>query len=202
MASDAALTRLHLAVGAHPGLVLDPDEDADEFAKEVGDLGTIVKAHAGDAETLVMCVYAYRKLGQLEAAHAVAQAALALGRTFETVSAAATVFRAEADAEAAGKLFDEAAAIDPTDTSALMESGKTFGQAERFADAEKCFARAFERDPQLAEAEMWAIYSGYAGCVAGEEKPFLARMKKLVKANPADDLAAEFLEKMEDFIND
>jgi|GEM_PF-5438457 len=201
MASAAALKRLHLAVGSHPGLVLDPDDDADEFADEVGDLGAIVKAHATDVETLVMCVYAYRKLGQFEEAHAVAATALALGRTFETVSAAATVFRAEEDVDAAGKLFDEAAAIDPTDTSALMESGKTFGQAERFADAERCFARAFERDPELAEAEMWAIYSGYAGCAGGEEKPFLARMKTFVKANPEDELAAEFLEKMEDFIN-
>ena len=197
MAKDAELRRLHLVIGAHPGLVLDPDDDDPEgFAEEIGDLGKLVAKHATDAEILVMCVYAYRKLGKFAEAHATAKQALAVARTFETVSAAATVFRAEGKPDEAGALFDEAAAIDPEDTSALMESGKTFGSAERFPEAERCFAKAFERDPQNSDAEMWAIYAGYAGAASEHEAQYVKRMKKFVKAHPDDDLAAGFLERM------
>jgi tetratricopeptide (TPR) repeat protein len=196
MAKKDPVARLRLAIEAHPGLVLDDEDDAEEFAAEIGDLGKIVSAEAKNAEALVLCVYAHRKLGDFKAAHAVAKRALALVRSFETVSAAATVFRAQDKVDAACKLFEEAATLDAKDTSALMEAGKTLGGAERFAEAERCFVRILERNPKDHEAEMWGIYAGYAGCAPENEKGYIARMRRFVKAHPKDTRAAGFLRKM------
>ncbi len=192
----SAARRLELAISAHPGLVIDDEDEAAEFSKEVGDLDKIVAEHKTDAATLVLCVYAHRKLGDYAEAHEVAERALAVERSFATVSAAATVFRAEGELENAWKLFEEAAERDKKDASALMEAGKCYGEAERFADAERCFAAARKRDPKNREAEMWEIYAGYAGCKPEVEKSYVVRMRRFVKANPDHEQAAGFLRRM------
>jgi tetratricopeptide (TPR) repeat protein len=193
MASD--LARLEMLVNAHPGLVLDDDE-AEEVAAEAGDLDVFADEHAANARALVLCTYLYRKTMRFDEALETAERALALGRTFDAVTAAATVHRALDEVDEACALFAEAARIDPLDTSALIEGAKTLGAAERFPECEAWFARVLERTPGNAEAEMWHIYAGYAAAEPDDEPAHVERMRQFCLAHPEDEVAAGFLRQM------
>jgi tetratricopeptide (TPR) repeat protein len=189
------LARLELLVAAHPGLVHDDDE-AEELAAEAGDLDAFADAHADNARALVLCTYLYRKTMRFDEALEVVEQALALGRTFEAVTAAATVHRALDEVDAACALFDEAARIDPNDVTALMEGAKALGGAERYAESQAWFARVLERESYNTDAQMWLIYAGYAGCADEDEPLYVERMREFCAAHPEDAVAAGFLRQM------
>jgi tetratricopeptide (TPR) repeat protein len=193
MADPAALAHLELLISAHPGLLLDEDERA-EFADELPDLAALVAANPDDAELLIHCAYAARKLGRFDDALAAADAALAADRTWRTVTAKATVYRAAADADRAIALFEEAAGLDPDDTAALMEGARTLGEAERFAEAAVWFERVVTRDPDRTDATLWAAYSAHC---ATHDPAQIARVRAILAEDPDDDLAERLLELME-----
>jgi tetratricopeptide (TPR) repeat protein len=186
------LSRLELLLAAYPGMVLEGEEKK-TFAEECPDLANTIAAHPRDPEILFRCAWAYRKLGRFDEALDAADLALAVGRTWRAVTAKATVYRAKGDAEGAIALFDEAARIDPADTSALMEGARAFGEAGRFREAADWFARVLERDREHIEARLWREYSWFMDTRAPEH---VAAVRALAEANPTE-LASRLLADME-----
>jgi tetratricopeptide (TPR) repeat protein len=185
-----SLARLDLVISAHPGLVLVADDRA-VFARECPDLDAVMKAHARDATVLFKCAWAYRKLGRFDDAHRAADRALAVERTFETLTAKATVYRAGGDVDGATALFDEAARLDPDDTSASMEAGRTFGEAGRFAEAAAAYDRVLERDPERVDARIWMTYASFMAMKTHEH---ITTMQELAKTDAlAEELLADML---------
>jgi len=155
-----AIARLDIVHGAHPGVILEGEERV-TFARECPDLDALVAAYPHDLDVLVRCVFAYRKQARFDDAHRVADLAIDVARTWQTVSAKAGVCRAANATDAAIALFEEASHLDPEDTAALMEGARTLGEAGRFADAAMWFGRVVERDPEHDDARVWGEYAGY-----------------------------------------
>jgi tetratricopeptide (TPR) repeat protein len=184
-----AIARLDVVHGAHPGLVLD-GEDRAAFARECPDLDALVAAYPHDLDILVRCVFAYRKQARFEDAQRVADLAIAVAPTWQTVSAKAGVYRAAKAIEPAIALFDEASRLDPEDTAALIEGARMLGEAGRFADAAAWFARVVERDPDNDDARVWGEYAGYR---ATQDPRHVEAVRALATRNP---LAAHLLPDM------
>ena len=155
-----AIARLDIVHGAHPGVILEGEERV-TFARECPDLDALVAAYPHDLDVLVRCVFAYRKQARFDDAQRVADLAIDVARTWQTVSAKAGVCRAANATDAAIALFEEASHLDPEDTAALMEGARTLGEAGRFADAAVWFGRVVERDPEHDDARVWGEYAGY-----------------------------------------
>jgi len=185
----SALPRLRMLIAAHPGLVLREPERS-TFAAEARDLDAVARA-SSDVELLTHCVFALRKMAQFERALAIADRALAIERTFATLTAKATVHRAASEPDAAIALFDEAARLDATDLSALMEGGRTLGEVGRFGDAATWFHRAFERDTTDMAALVWREYSAYCH---DKKREHVAAIEKVANEGLDDGLASELLE--------
>ena len=141
-------------------MVLEGEERA-TFARECPDLAALVAAYPRDLDVLVRCVFAYRKQARFDDAQRVADLAIDVARTWQTVSAKAGVCRAANATDAAIALFEEASHLDPEDTAALMEGARTLGEAGRFADAAAWFNRVVARDPEHDDARVWGEYAGY-----------------------------------------
>jgi tetratricopeptide (TPR) repeat protein len=152
--------QLRRAVADHPGLVLEGEGRA-KFLQAAAALDVLVRSVGQDEETLVYCTWALRKLSRFAEAHEVVDRALARGRTWKAVAAKASVCRAEGRVDAALALFEEAAALDPADTTALTEAAQTLGEAGRPGDAAVWFGRAADRDPRRLDARAWQEYAAH-----------------------------------------
>jgi tetratricopeptide (TPR) repeat protein len=174
------LDRIRLAVGAHPGLVLE-GEDRTAFLQESAGLDLAVRTVGLDEESLIYCTWALRKLSRFPEAHDTIDRALGRQRTWKAVTAKATVFRAQGQVEPALALYDEATHLDPDDTSAMTEAAQTLGEVGRNADAAAWFARAYARDPRRTDALVWMEYALFQG---DRDPARVERVRELVEREP------------------
>ena len=101
----AALSHLELLCSAHPGLVLEGDERA-TFARECPPLAPLVADRSAGAELLVYCTWALRKMGRFREAVAAGERAVAVERSWRTLTAKASVHRANDQPDLAVPLFE------------------------------------------------------------------------------------------------
>ena len=188
----ATLSHLQLLCSAHPGLVLEGDERA-TFARECPPLAPVVADRAAGAELLVHCTWALRKMGRFREAVAAGERAVAVERSWRTLTAKASVHRANDQPELAVPLFDEAARLDPTDTAALMEGARTLGEAGRFMDAAQWFGRVVDRDPDRTDARVWGAYSAFCG---SKDPAHVKVVRDVIRKEPDDDLAKRLFAEM------
>ena len=73
--ANPVVAHLSMLVSAHPGLVLRGEERA-TFERECPDLETIAAASSANAEALIQCAWAYRKLAKFDQALRMADACL------------------------------------------------------------------------------------------------------------------------------
>ena len=191
--AETSFQRLELLLQAHPGLVLDGQE-RENFARECPDLEALIAENRADSELLFRCAWAYRKMGRFEEALRVADLALLASRSWRTVTAKATVYRAMNDVDNAIELFEEAAQLDRNDTAALMEGARTLGETGRFVDAALWFGRVLERNPGHAEARLWYEYSLFLATGAEEH---VQRVRAFAEEHPDDELARRILADMQ-----
>ena len=151
--AELAAATLREVLADHDGLVLEDDE-RDELREELGELAEIRAAHPNDATVQACCARAYRKLGELDDAEACARRAVALERSFDTLTALAAVYRVEGNVDEAVELFDEVSRLDPDDTTSLAEGGDVLRFASRFAEAAKRYEEALRRDPSHGWAQV------------------------------------------------
>lgn len=189
----STLEHLQTVVSAHPGLLLEDDE-RETFGAEIPDLEGVLRDHPDDEEARVYVAYAHRKLGRFAEAHATIDPALATERSWRAVTVKASIHRAAGKTDEAVALFDEASKLDTEDTAALMEGARTFGEAERFAEAATWFGRVVERDPDHTDALLWGEYSAH--CATGDAK-HVARVRAFLEEEPDDELAERLLGLME-----
>jgi tetratricopeptide (TPR) repeat protein len=187
--ANPVVAHLSMLVSAHPGLVLRGEERA-TFERECPDLETIAAASSANAEALIQCAWAYRKLAKFDHARRMADAAIAADRSWKSLTAKASVCRAMGDVNPAIALFDEAATLDPTDTSALMEGARTLGEAERLEDAAIWFGRVVDRDASNTEALLWREYCLH--CLTKSPK-HVDNVRAVLKGDPHNGVAAELL---------
>jgi tetratricopeptide (TPR) repeat protein len=180
--------RIQKAVGDHPGLVLE-GEDRTAFLQESAGLDQVVRTVGLDEESLVWCTWALRKLGRFAEAHDVVDRALGRARGWKAVTAKASVFRAQGRVDDALALYEEAAALDPTDTSAMTEAAQTLGEAGRHQEAAGWFGRAHARDPRRTDALVWMEYALFLG---DRDPARTERVRALVEREP-DLPAAKYL---------
>jgi tetratricopeptide (TPR) repeat protein len=188
MTPSPFVDRIRRAVAAHPGLVLEGEERT-LFLQESAGLELAVKTVGLDQESLVWCAWALRKLGRFPEAHDVADRALAQGRTWKVLTAKASVYRAQGRVEDAVALYEEAAALDPSDTSAMTEAAQTLGEAGRTADAAAWFGRAADRDPRRTDARAWQEYALFQ---ADRDPARVERVRAIAEREP-DNAAAKYL---------
>jgi tetratricopeptide (TPR) repeat protein len=183
------LERLKEIVAAHPGLLL-VDAKRARFAAVVPDLAAIEAVEQGDAarlsEARAFVAQAHRKLGRLGDAHAAVDRALAVERTFLALVTKASIHRVAREADAAIALYAEAAALVPTDTTALMDGARTLGEVERYAESAAWFGRVVARDPEHLDAFLWGEYAGH--CADGDEA-HIERIRAVVEKHPDAELA-------------
>ena len=188
----AALSHLELLCSAHPGLVLEGDERA-TFARECPPLAPLVADRSAGAELLVYCTWALRKMGRFREAVAAGERAVAVERSWRTLTAKASVHRANDQPDLAVPLFEEAARLDPSDTAALMEGARTLGEAGRFVDAAQWFGRVVKRDPERTDARVWAAYSAFCG---SKDLAHVKVVRDIIRDDPDDDLAKRLFAEM------
>lgn len=142
----AAAAALRETLADYDGLELEDDERA-ALRDQLPGLGAICSAHLHDAGVQAACARAHRKLGELDGAEACATRAVALERTFDTLTALATVYRVQQRPDEALRLFDEVSRLDPEDTTSLAEGGDVLRFTGRFAEAATRYEEALRRDP-------------------------------------------------------
>lgn len=174
--------RLRRAVVDHPGLVLEGEERR-RFLEGTAGLDALVATVGLDDETAVWCAWALRKLSRFAEARDVLARVLARGRSWKVVTAMASVLRAEGRVDDAVAAFEEAAALDPTDTSALTEAAQTLGEAGRHVEAAAWFGRAADRDPRRVDARAWQEYALFLGDRDPERTD---RVRALAERHPED----------------
>ena len=150
--ASVAAEVLRETLAEYDGLRLEEDERA-ALRDRLPELAAIRAAHPDDLGVQAVCARAYRKLGELDDAEACAERAVALERTFDTLTALATVHRVRKRSEEAVLLFDEVSRLDPADTTSLAEGGDVLRFVGRYAEAATRYEEALRRDPDHS----WAL---------------------------------------------
>lgn len=151
--ADLAAADLREVLAEFDGLELD-DEAQKELREALPDLGSLRAVYPNDAGVLAACARAYRKLGALADAEACALGAVSLDRSFDTLTALATVHRVLSRTDDAVALFDEVSCLDPEDTTSLAEGGDVLRFVGRFAEAAARYEEALRRDPDHGWAQV------------------------------------------------
>lgn len=189
----STLEQLRAIVAAHPGILLG-EAKRERLLAALPDLSAVEAAHAGDADALaearLLVAQLHRKVGRLDEAHAIIDRALALSRAPRAVAVKGSIHRAARQTDAAIALYAEAAALDATDTSALMEGARALGEAERYTESSAWFGKVVERDPANTDAFLWGEYAGH--CATGDAK-HLERIRAVVSKHPDDELARRLM---------
>lgn len=132
-------------------------------------------------------------MGNLREAIAAGERAVAVEHSWRTLTAKASVHRANDQPELAVPLFDGAARLDPTDTAALMQGARTLGEAGRFMGAAKWFSRVVERDSHRTDARVWRAYSAFCG---SKDPRHVKVVRDGIRKEPDDDLAKRLFAEM------
>lgn len=185
--------QLRRAVAEHPGLVLEgPERTA--FLEAAAALEVLVRTAGLDEDALILCAWALRKLGRFAEAHEVVGRALGRARSWKALTAKASVSRAQGRVDEAVALYEEAAALDPTDTAALTEAAQALGEAGRHAEAADRFGRAADRDPRRTDARAFQEYALFLG---DRDPARTERVRAIVEREPGNTTAAYLLSWME-----
>jgi tetratricopeptide (TPR) repeat protein len=134
-------------------------------------------------------------MGRFEEAIAAGARAVEVERSWKSLTAKASAHRAAEQCDLALSLFDEAARLDPDDTSALMEGARTLGEAGRFGEAATWFGRVVEREPDDTDALVWREYAAYCHT---KDEAHVTEVRRILAEDPDHKLARRLLADMTD----